>query len=60
MPFLAMELGHWRKPPVRAGQQKGSHCPHHQMLPDSAEIRVRNILDLLGVWLWLTAFLPLD
>lgn len=60
MSFLATELGHWRMPPASAGQQKVSPSPHHQMLLDSAEIRIRNILDLTGVWLWLTAFLPLD
>lgn len=60
MSFLVTELGHRRIPPVSAGQQKVSPSLHRQMLLDSAEIRIRNILDLAGVWLWLTAFLPLD
>lgn len=57
MSFLMTELGHRGMPPARAGQQSVSPSPHYQMLLDSTEIRIRNILDLAGVWFWLTAFL---
>lgn len=60
MPFLTVELRHWRMPPVSAGQQNVSPSLHHQLVLDSAEIRIRHVLDLAGVWLWLTAFLPLN
>lgn len=57
MTFLTTESGHRGMPPARAGQQNVCPSPHCQMLLDSAEIRIRNILDLADVWFWLTAFL---
>jgi len=59
MSFLTTELGHRRMPPASAGQKKVFPFPHHRMLLHSTEIRIRNTLDLAGVWLWLTPFLPL-